>query len=572
MAGRDLFAVEDESTGRDLFAVAEPVIEQPQIEAQPLTISQRIEAAAKGLSFDNVREKFIGNIDSMVEPALTLGTGMVADTVGNIGGGIQSAIQGGDTAGPQARDRIRETLTYQPKNPRSQEVMQNYAETLRPVGEMIDKARLGDEALEAGMPEWVARTAEGIPEYLGAAVAPLGVKTAASTGKTAGRLTGKLSDKKHDIGVLLRNNPERAETAAYKLSGGKVVPHPEAKQALSQGWTKQTVAWVKSSNNATKTNIKKMIDIARGRSPDTGTGRKSMDTRPSDVLGDSLHDRYKFIKGAKDSAGRTLDKIAQTMKGEKVDITDSLKNFDKSLNNLGIKLTRNDAGDLVGDFTYSKIAKSDHGLIKENIRHIDRVMKGNIDFHTAHELKQSLRDTGLSYKETIGKTGASPKVQKLFKNLSREIDQVLDARSKAYDQQNIKYSETIEVVDAVKDVVKKRLFQDSASESMGTLMRKLTSNLDTRNTMRDMLAGIDKVSKKYGGNFSDDLYAQQRIANEMEDVLRAAAAKTSIKGELGASAGRSTANNVLQGVDTGLRHLKGQNETKALNSLQKLLY
>ncbi len=570
MAGRDLFASEV-TNGRDLFAVEEPEQVQTQPILQP-SISQRIQAAAQGLSLDDVREKFIGNIDSIVEPALALGTGMVADTVGNIGGGIQSAIQGGDTVGPQARDRIRETLTYEPKNPRSQNVMQNYAETLQPVGEMIEQTRLTEEALEAGMPEWVARTAGGIPEYVGAAVAPFGVKTAATAGKTAGRVKGKLSDKQHDVGVLLRNSPERAETAAYKLSDGKVVPHPEAKQALSQGWTKQTVAWVKSSNNATKGNIKKMIDIARGRSPDTGTGRKSMDTRPSDVLGDSLHDRYKFIKGANKSAGRTLNQIAKTMKGEKVDINGALQNFDSSLNELGIKLTRNDAGDLVGDFTYGKIAKSDHGLIKENIQQLDRVMKGNINFYTAHELKQILRRTGLSYKETIGTPGASPEVQNLFKNLSREIDTVLDGRSKAYDQQNIKYGETMEIIDAYKGVVKKRLFQDSAGSSMGTLMRRLTSNAESRVDIRDMLAGIERISKKYGGNFTDDLYAQQRVANEMEDVLRAAAAKTSIKGELGASAGRSTANNAIQGVTTGIRFIKGQNETKALNSLQKLLY
>ena len=122
-------------------------------------------------------------------------------------------------------------------------------------------------------------------------------------------------------------------------------------------------------------------------------------------------------------------------------------------------------------------------------------------------------------------------------------------------------------------MIKSTLFTESADKSMGTTMRRLSGNAESRAPLMDMLESIDSVSKKYGGKFDDDLYLLQFVANEMDDVLNVAA-KTSIKGEMGAqameAAGRSTAANVAKLPDAAKRILGMKSEEKALNALQVL--
>ena len=76
--------------------------------------------------------------------------------------------------GPQTRDRVTEAMTYQPQTLGGQRIMEGQAELMQPVGEVIESTRLGDEALDAGSPEWLARQAEMLPEYLGAGTSVVG--------------------------------------------------------------------------------------------------------------------------------------------------------------------------------------------------------------------------------------------------------------------------------------------------------------------------------------------------------------------------------------------------------------
>ena len=572
MAGRNLFADdpvnEAPAGGRNLFAeegaVEQAKVEQPQAE-QPLSIRDRIMQR-----FQNMGSQAFESVAGAVEPAISVGSGMVADTVSNIGGGIQAVLNPDNPmAGPESRDRIRNTLTYQPRSETGQRVMQGYGEILAPVGEMIEKARLGDEVLEAGGPEWLAKNAEAIPEYAGAAIAGLGLRKPSKPPvklDKAGNVVSGLDER----AINLRNNPSDVSTAKVKLSDtGRVIKDPIGKAALNQGWSDLTVSGVKSANPATKTSVRRMVDIAKNRGKDISNNIR---TRPSDVLGDALYKKYQFLEQSNKSAGKQLDSVARSLgkKGVQVDMSAPMKWLFEKLDESGVSI----GPDGKVDFSQSSLPKSDFGLIKENIGQIQRVLKQENNFYNAHKLKQILRRTGLSYEQTVAKKGASPDTQNLFKGLSGKIDEVLDSQSKAYDNANIKFGETAEVLNSVKKVAKDNLFLDSADKFLGKTMRRITSNAVSRDGIVDMLDNIDAVTSKYGGKFDEDLFVLQHVAREMDDVIDVAA-KTSIQGELGPQAiaqglERSSVGHLAQAVEKGAKLIGHKSKEKALNTLNIL--
>jgi hypothetical protein len=128
----------------------EPVVKDGQFQvggpAKPLDIAEDI-------------------IAPVVEPGLATASGMAAYIPAQIAGGIQRyANPNQPLAGPEARDRVQAALTYAPRAKRSKQIMERYKNILQPVADLEEKARLGDEALSAGAPPWLARNAEAIPE------------------------------------------------------------------------------------------------------------------------------------------------------------------------------------------------------------------------------------------------------------------------------------------------------------------------------------------------------------------------------------------------------------------------
>ena len=128
-------------------------------------------------------------IAPVVEPAIALATGGAAETAGTILGGLEAYPPQGTKfktgnlsgnasplKGSEMRDRVSGMFTYQPRTEGAQQVMQGYGEALQPVGEMISKGRLGEEALAAGLPDWLAQNAEAIPESIMALFAGLGLR------------------------------------------------------------------------------------------------------------------------------------------------------------------------------------------------------------------------------------------------------------------------------------------------------------------------------------------------------------------------------------------------------------
>lgn len=525
----------------------------------------------------------------------TMLTAAPADVVGNIGGGIQMYANPNDPmAGPDAKERIANTLTYQPKSEMGKAIIARMGELSGEyISPYIEKARLGDEALAAGMPEPVARFAEAIPENIGAVVSAFGVPKSNPRGidragipyevkppmklNAAGNPVSPMS-KKATIATDLRNNPTMKRTAAHKLDPNatykgrsiSTMKDPLAKKALKQGWSEHMVASTKGHNDATKLKIKKMVQL--GRDMDESLENK-MKMRYSDVPGKSLESRYVFLNESNKSAGKLLGKVAKDLgdNGVIVDVTSAVKYLDDQLKELGVTVKN---GNL--DFSKARIVSGDQALINESINHIRNVLNdskgGKINFESAHRLKQIIRKSGLSYKETFAKPGASPETQGLFKGFTNKVDAVLDKVSPAYDKQNIKFAETRDMLSKIEQIGKDNILTDVPYTTLGDLMRRITGRTVSRGRVIEIANNVDDVTRRYGGKFDDDLLTQAHLATEMEDVL-GIAAETSFIGDSARAAQAATSpslTNAAELLDKGARLLKRQSREAALDSLESL--
>jgi len=512
-------------------------------------------------------ERLVSGIADQREALLATLSGTAASTAAPIVAYPQMAIadvKGAVTGqpvnpmiGPQTRDRVTEAMTYQPQTLGGQRIMEGQAELMQPVAEVVDKASLGDEALDAGAPEWVARQAEMIPEYIMALLTATGIKRP-GVNKNAVRDN------------QVQYNPSKGGAAKFRLNEqGVVVTSKPGKDALSQGWDDVAVAGTKAGTPSTKAKIKEMVRTARERLNSNASAQDKIELRPSNVAGKSLHDRYKFIKEANSSAGKLLSKIAKDYKGQ-VDISQPVEWLKNELASKGV-VVRPD-GKL--DFSLAKIPAQDFRLISENWRQMNIMLNEGRTFSTAHQLKQMMRRNGLSYGESVMKKGASPDAQNIYKGFSAKIDEVLDNLSPAYNKQNIKWGRTKEAMSAVEKIAKDSLFTESPESNLGTLTKRMMGNPVSRQAVIHYSKQLDDIAKEYGGKFDDDLFLQAYVANEMDEVIEIAA-KTSLKGEAGvqaaiAQAEKSNIGRIADLYDRTVKFVGKKSPERALDALEAL--
>ena len=129
----------------------------------------------------------------VVEPAMTLASGMAAAPVAQIGGGIQQALSPTNpVAGFQARDRIQDFFTYKPRTQGGQEAMLAPDSVPAQVMETVDdNLHWGEEVYDATGNETLAKIVEALPSWAGAAIASLGLRPKVQAGlKSATRTAG----------------------------------------------------------------------------------------------------------------------------------------------------------------------------------------------------------------------------------------------------------------------------------------------------------------------------------------------------------------------------------------------
>ncbi len=117
-----------------------------------------------------------------------------------------------------------------------------------------------------------------------------------------------------------------------------------------------------------------------------------------------------------------------------------------------------------------------------------------------------------------------------MKAIRSSADEVLDGNFVDYNKANTDYKITREVLDSADDLFGKKV--GIVKERGGQLLRSVFSNNTQRPRVMALIEQLDKTSKAYGGEFTDNLIDQALFTEILEDVY-GTQATTSLQGQVG---------------------------------------
>jgi len=279
-------------------------------------------------------------------------------------------------------------------------------------------------------------------------------------------------------------------------------------EAVKQGFDEGVATAINQSSLVDKIKMRNMIKTYRKAKASPLDVR----ARPSDVAGDSLLDRFKHIKKINRQAGSDIDRVAKKeLRGSRVDISSQVDDFINDLSEMGVDFDKN----LNPNFKASDVVGG-----KEAIKNIVDRLKStkSRDGYNLHRMKRFI-DDNVSYGKTS--TAIDSKVEGALKKLRSGINEQLAKSSDNYADANARYAETIDMIDSLQSISGKRfdLLGPNADKRLGTLLRRLMGNSQTRTDLMNAVDGIDALANKYGGNFKDSIDAQALFAQIIDDAF-----------------------------------------------------
>ena len=316
------------------------------------------------------------------------------------------------------------------------------------------------------------------------------------------------------------------------VGGRRVETDVPAVRAINQGYRPGVVATIKGESPANKAAMNQMVDIMEG-------GKRNelyrLDNRPSDVVGDTLMARYETVQNFNREAADKLDVEARALSGQEVNISSAFDTLYQRMQDMGI--SRGEDG---LDFQRSSIRNlpGPQDMINNVLEHVGEFDPLTADAHQVHMLKQAL-DEQIEYGKTI--TGARGKTQNIVRQLRIDLDAILDQNFDAYNRVNTQYSDTKTALDNFDDAAGAFDLRDAnAEKAIGTRMRALMSNQQSRVPLGNSMQALEDTARKYGAQFDGDVKVQAMFANELDRVF-GPAADTSLAGELAAQGDRTAA-------------------------------
>ena len=506
-----------------------------------------------------------------IEPAMAIGSSMIAEPLSGAAGLLTLPFAGNDAA-VGVIDNVREKFTYQPRGDQSKENMQKIAGLLQPVVDPIVKGvnYIGDKTYEATGSPLLAAGAKTVPtaiaEYLGlkgVMSARKGVRMINPDGTPTKELTVILNNKGLSFDTLTpeakTSIPEFAETkffpspkseqgllgdavqkeqiisggrdnalAPYKAAespwladsvNGRVVKDKDAIAAIDSGWRQGTVQMAKTSNPETKAVMNNMLDMRWGLLQNDSNASKLF---PMNAVGDSFMERIKFIKDKANTARLELNDIAETqLKGAKLDPQPVVSYLQDMVKKLEItNKNPNPDGRPIYDFNGSVIQKdkSSQKVINDAVDLL--ATGGEPDAYRFHMLKRQL-DALIDFKKK-SKNGLTESGRNVLKGLRAKLNEQLRLSNKDYARVNDTLSSSLGAMDEFKSATKIDLdLLNDPTSAIGQELRKLHTNYKARNYISQAAAKVDKVANDMGGNFSTNYDDLSQFANRMDEVFGA---------------------------------------------------
>ena len=492
--------------------------------------------------------------EGLGETALTIGTGATTGALGFAIGSVEGAI--GELLGSIERGqgvevakRYADALTNTPETPEGMAMVKAIGDKLGVLPPVLGTPALGTVAavgsnaltkLKSSIPK------RSIPKDI--------MKTPA----------GKKALLKREIA---EGNPNIETITKALNSEGDIITNKASKSALNtigdSTVNKELISVLERLDPASKKQVSKMLDNITNKKkfPD-------LDTRPSHVMGESIGNRARAVAIKNKEAGKRIGSIAKSLKGKDVNIQSPVNDFFNSLTDLGVTYKRGGDGWITPDFSRSKFVG---GNQKDMAVLINDLASGDINFHQAHKLKQTIRDNVDFDKGGAGQIKGDS--QKLLRDLSGGIDSVLDGQSTAYKKANDTFAKTVKLKDdwqknAGKDI---DLFDDISPESLALKGRRMSSNAASGPEFKKLIADTDAVLKDLNVNFKDNVHSLNFVVNKLDDLFKVTP-ETSIQGvmERGIDASFSPMAAAKQGAQT-VKGVLSASDAKKIASLKELM-
>jgi len=512
-----------------------------ELAQQQADIPTEANLAAEQARIDAIPARTLSEtIEGLGEAALTTATGATGGALG-FGAGALSGIIGELTGrlepgkGLEEAQALAAKLTFEPRSEAGKEFVSD-------IGEI------------AGV----------LPPVL-AGVAPGSLRGLNAPSKL------KLSNSKS---LLAKEIAEESTGQVKKSFEQKLTPSrkysKQAGEAVKQGFDDGMVTVITNSSPIDKRRMLQMISkLEKGK----GDPLFQSINRPADVAGESLLRKIRFLKSNNSQAGKQLNRVAAGLKGKEVDINEPVKSFFNDAAELGVKFDEN----LKPDFEGSQIETI--APAKKLIRDLSLRIRRNPepDALDAHKFKRFIDEN-----VTFGKVakGLGGQTERIAKKLRAGVNETLGSQFDKYKEANFRYSETIDAIELLQKAAGSKVdfFGPNADKALGTVLRRLESNAQSRIPIMDAIKNAEIVAKKFGGAFDDDILTQVLFADELEAVF-GGAARTSLKGQVkGANiesaidlSQMSIPGAVAVGAKAGVRKLRGINEKNQLKSIKALL-
>lgn len=389
----------------------------------------------------------------------------------------------------------------------------------------------------------IASAGGAFSELLGfgsAAAAPITQPVAKAVGAVADTAQSLIPASKASKAAelpLLRQSGEVA-AAGFKLDdAGKVVKDKVQQLALKAGVDEGTVSMIAASDKPTKARMKSMVEVLE-------KGKKSLEFRnfnpPQRVLGQSIQDKLSVIQRTNSKAASQLDDVADTLKGQPVDISSAMNNFIGKLEKQGIVFDPK-TGNLNFDDSTIEGLDDAQAIIKRVVKRLYHTKDPTNDAYRAHNAKKFI-DAQVTYGKS--QTGLNGTMEGIITGLRKDIDKALDTTFPHYDRVNTNYSETRSIIDEVQRLAGARvdLSGEMSDKALGTMSRKVLSNYNTGTAMEVLFENLDKVARRYGDpltdNIDDDIKKLVSMEAEMRRMFPTATKPNTLQGNMGMEAAR----------------------------------
>lgn len=305
------------------------------------------------------------------------------------------------------------------------------------------------------------------------------------------------------------------------LINGAKKTHEQAAKAIQQGFKKGDVFVARSASAETR---KGALDMINSYQRGLNNPRYAQDNQVTDIVGKAALKRFSNISRINDQAGKQVDAAAKGLAGKPIDASDQVSGFMSKLEGTGVTMTPKGRG------VELSFKGSDFEGIPEAQKIIQnvtrRLSQGELNAQQAHKLKRYI-DNNVSYGGN--KSGAEAQAENIIKELRKGLNENLKGISSAYDKANVKYSDTVSVINEVKGLVGKN---GITARTLGLLNNRVDSRAVSSDRVSQIYSSLDDVSAKYGVRFKDSVSDLHIMANAIDSTLPTSL-NNSLQGQVG---------------------------------------